>query len=403
MPRVKSQKPRRRAALETKASSGVSSPELWLIDLFGGRSTAAGVTVTPRTAMECSPVHCAVQLIAEALGCLPLPVYSVARDGTKTPDTNHPVHALLHDAANDWTSAGDFREQVTRDALLYPHGGFAHIVRVEDKPAELIRIDPERTPVSVTYGDDNEPVYKIGAVEIDRRNLLHIPSPSLNGRGLVYEGREEIGRAITLDRHAARLFGNSARPSGILSLKSGSPTPVALAAAKAQWQSTHGGDKSGGTAVIPADAHWESVTLSSVDAQFEQLCQLAITNIARLFRVPPHMLFQMGRATFNNSETMGTVFLTYTLLPWIRRWESEIALKLFAPEERHTHVAKFDTRQFLRPDFPQHIEALAKAVAARIYNPNEARAELDKAGYPEGEKFLNPAIESISANKVLTA
>jgi HK97 family phage portal protein len=373
-----------------------------LIDLFGGRTTAAGVSVTPRSAMECSPVHCAVQLIAEAVGCLPLPVYSVAADGAKKPDTNHPVHSLLHDAANDWTAAGDFREQVTRDALLYPHGGFAHIVRVDDKPAELIRIDPERTPVSVTYGDDNEPVYKIGADEIDRRNLLHIPSPSLGGRGLVYEGREEIGRAITLDRHSSRLFGNSARPSGILSLKS-TATPVALANAKAQFQLTHSGEKSGGTAVIPADASWQSVTLSSVDAQFEQLCQLAITNIARLFRVPPHMLFQMGRATFNNSETMGTVFLTYTLLPWIRRWESEIALKLFTPEERRAYVAKFDTRQFLRPDFPQLIEALAKAVASRIYNPNEARAELDKAGYPEGEKFLNPAIEKADANKVFEA
>lgn len=389
--------------LETKAAPSLADASGFYFDLFGASPTAAGVVVTPRAAMECSAVHCAVQLIAEATGSLPLPVYSVASDGAKTPDTNHPVHTLLHDAANDWTAAGDFREQVTRDALLYPHGGFAHIVRVEDKPAELIRIDPERTPVSVTYGDDNEPVYKIGASEIDRRNLLHIPSPSLGGRGLVHEGREEIGRAITLDRHAARLFGNSARPSGILSLKSGNPTPVALAAAKAQWQSTHGGDKSGGTAVIPADAHWESVTLSSVDAQFEQLCQLAITNIARLFRVPPHMLFQMGRATFNNSETMGTVFLTYTLLPWIRRWESEIALKLFTPEERRTYVAKFDTRQFLRPDFPQLIEALAKAVASRIYNPNEARAELDKAGYPEGEKFLNPAIESAKANKVLEA
>ncbi|WP_271528312.1 phage portal protein [Bradyrhizobium sp. CCBAU 25338] len=370
--------------------------------MFGASPTAAGVVVTPRTAMECSPVHCAVQLIAEAIGSLPLPVYSVASDGAKTPDTSHPVHTLLHDAANDWTAAGDFREQVTRDALLYPHGGFAHIVRVEDKPAELIRIDPERTPVSVTYGDDNEPIYKIGAQEIDRSNLLHIPSPSLNGRGLVYEGREEIGRAITLDRHASRLFGNSARPSGILTLK-GVQTPDSIAKVGAAWKAAHGAGKSGSTAVIPSEASFQSVTLSSVDAQFEELCQLAITNVARLFRVPPHMLFQMGRATFNNSETMGTVFLVYTLLPWIRRWESEIALKLFTSEERHNYVAKFDTRQFLRPDFPQLIEALSKAVASRIYNPNEARAELDKAGYADGDKFLNPAIESTNANKVLEA
>jgi HK97 family phage portal protein len=392
---------RRLIGLETKASSGTAMPETWLIDLLGGHQTSAGVSVTPRAAMECAPVHCAVQLIAEAIGCLPLPVYRVAPDGSKTLDISHPAHALLHDNANEWTSAGQFREEITRDALLYPHGGFAFVNRVGDgRPVELIRIDPERESISVDY-ENSEPIYKIGDSEIDRQNILHIPSPSLNGRGLVHEGREAIGLAITLERHAGRLFGNGARPSGVLSLKDGIHTPESLTKITTAWKAAHGGGKSGGVAVLPAEASWQTVTLNSVDAQFLELRQFAINEIARLYRVPPHLLFQMDRATWGNAETMGSAFLSLSLVPWIRRWEAEIALKLFTPEERHSYVARFNTDQFARPDFLALVEALGKAVAARILNPNEARVHIDMAPYAGGEKFLNPAIESVAAGKVL--
>jgi Phage portal protein len=177
--------------LETKGA--LASPDPWSLGLFGGLPNASGVVVTPRTATECAPVHCAVQAISEAMGQLPVQILKLDASGAKQPDTDHPAYSLLHDAANDWTPASKFREEITRDALLYPHGGFAHIVRIDGgKPANLIRIDPERTPVVVTY-ENSEPVYTIGAVEIDRQALLHIPSPCLNGRGLVNEGREAIG------------------------------------------------------------------------------------------------------------------------------------------------------------------------------------------------------------------
>ncbi|WP_316195951.1 MULTISPECIES: phage portal protein [unclassified Bradyrhizobium] len=398
MPIALASKFRQLIGLEKKGS--LAAPEPWLFDLFGARPSSAGIVVTPRIAMECAPVHCAVQLISEAIGGLPVPVYKRAVDGAKTADTNHPAYALLHDAANDWTAAGTFREQITRDALLYPFGGFAFVNRVDGgKPAELIRIDPELTPVSVTY-ENSEPVYKVGADIIDRQNLLHLPSPSLCGRGLIHEGREAIGLALTLERHAGRLFGNGARPSGVLALK-GNLTPDALTRAKAAWQAAHGGTNSGGTAVIPSEASWQSLTFTSVDSQFLELRQFAINEIARLFRVPPHMLFEMDRATWSNSEQMGAEFLIYTLLPWIRRWEAEIALKLFTPEERRLYVAKFQTDQFARPDYLQLIEGLGKAVAARILNPNEARAKIDEPPYAGGEQFINPAIETTAAAKVL--
>lgn len=339
--------------------------------------------------MECAPVHCAVQSISEAIGQLPVHVYKRAGEA-KERDPGHPAFALLHDAANEWTPAATFREQITRDALLYPHGGFAFINRVDDgKPAELIRINPEENSISVTY-ENSEPVYKIGDKEVDRQNILHIPSPSLNGCGLVHEGREAIGLAITLERHAARLFGNGARPGGVLSLK-GTVTPDAIIKAKASWQAAHGGGNSGGTAVIPSDASWQSLTFSSVDAQFLELRAFAILEIARLFRVPPHMLSQLDRAAFRNTEQMGNEFLTYSLMSWIKRWEGEIALKLFTPEDRNSYFAEFLTDDLARADLAARMEAFSKAISARILNPNEARSiGFNMPPYAGGDVFANP-------------
>ncbi|MEH2469741.1 HK97 family phage portal protein [Nitrobacteraceae bacterium AZCC 2161] len=384
--------------LETKGS--LSAPEPWLFDLFGSAPALSGVTVTPRTAMTCAPVRRAVQLISESIGQLPVHVYSRGADGTKDRAPDHPAYALLHDQANDWTPAPKFREDITRDALLYPNGGFAEIIRVDgDKPFELIRLNPELNPVIVTY-IDSEPFYRVGDREIPRQNILHIPSPSLNGWGCVHDAREAIGLCIVMERHAARLFGNGARPSGLLSLK-GIVTPDAITKAKAAWQATHGGSNSGGTAVIPAEANWQSLTLTSVDAQFLELRKYQIEEIARVFGVPPHMLFEMQRTIRSNAEQMGSEWITYSLMSWIKRWEGEIRLKLFSPDERKTHFAEFLTDDFARGDLATRMEAFSKAIAARIMNPNEARAADNRAPYAGGDEFINPNVQT--ANRLFAS
>ena len=360
---------------ETK--SGIAAPEAWLSELLGAQPAASGISVTPKLAMTCAPVRAAIQAISEAIGQLPVHVYRREGDA-KERDPSHPAFKLLHDEANEWTPASKFREELTRDALLFPGGGFAHITRVEGgKPIELHRLDPEKTPVTVEY-DNYEPVYSIPqksgpALIIPRQNILHIPSPSLNGRGLVSEGREAIGLALVMEAYAGRLFGNSARPSGVISLK-GNQTPDSIGKVAAAWNLAHGGGKSGKTAVLPAEAEWQQITLASTDAQFLELRTFAISEIARIFRVPPHMLFELGRATWSNASQMRDEFLTLCLMAWIKRWEGEIRLKLFNPDERSTYFAEFLTDDFARADLATRSEAYAKATASRWLSPNEVRA-----------------------------
>lgn len=380
--------------LEIKAS--IAAPDAALFDLFGATPSAAGVRVTPRTAMTCAPVACAVNAISQAIGQLPVHVFK--RDGdAKERAPDHAAYALLHDEANEWTPASKFREEITRDALLYPHGGFAEIIRVDEgKPFELIRIDPEATPVTVKQSKDG-PLYSVQedgkARQIDRENILHIPSPSLSGLGLAHDAREVIGLSLVMERHAAQLFGNFARPGGILSLK-GNPTPDSITKAKAAWIGAFGGGKSGGTAVIPGEASWQVLTLTSADAQFLELRKFQIEEISRVFRVPPHLVFEMGRATWGNSEQVGQEFLDFTLMHWITAWEGELRLKLFNRDERGENFAQFFTDGFARADLAARMEAYSKAIAARILNPNEARAAENRAPYTGGEQFINPNVQT---------
>ncbi len=375
---------------ETKAAPSLADASGFYFDLFGASPTLAGVTVTPHTAMTCAPVACAVRSISEAAGSLPLHVYKRLPDGGKEKAPEHPLYPLLHDAPNSFAPAALFRTQLMADALLQPWGGFAQVVRIDGgKPAELIRLDPRTAPVAVD-DRDLEPTYKVDGREIAGADLIHIPSPAYDQRkGLVGEGREAIALALVLERHASRLFGNAARPSGLLSLK-GNITEATLKAAKAAWQASQAGDKSGGTAVLPADTAWQPLTFNSVDSQFLEMRTYAVAEIARLFRVPLHMLMQVDRAQPRSIESIGQEFLSQALLPRLKSFEQELELKLLTPEERKQFAIEFNVDGFARADLLARAQALSAAVSARILNPNEARdLGFGKPAYEGGDVFEN--------------
>jgi HK97 family phage portal protein len=393
--------------IETKSAPSLADSSGFYFDLFGASPTLAGVTVTPYTAMTCAPVACAVRSISEAAGSLPLHIYKRLPDGGKEKAVDHPLYKLVHDAPNSFTPNALFKTQLMADALLQPYGGFAQIVRVDGKPYELIRLDPRLSSIVVDYSNF-EPLYAIRAdgknpaSEIAAADILHIPTPAYDPtRGLVGEGREAIALALVLERHASRLFGNAARPSGVLSLK-GNMTPDSLKNAKLAWQASQSGDNAGGTAVVPADASWQALTFSSTDAQFLEMRKYAVAEIARLFRVPLHMLMELDRSTPRSIESIGQEFLSQALLPKLKLFEQELELKLLTPEERGQYCIEFNIDGFARADLLARAQALSATVSARILNPNEARQiGFGLPAYKGGDVFENFNTSSAHAGGAL--
>ncbi len=390
--------------VETKANAivGLAVADPFTLALFGLGEQIAGVVVTPETAMSCTAFRAAVTTISEPVGQLPIHVYQRNADGTKVHATDHPAQRLLQTDANDWTSGQELRDQVTIDALLHGNG-YAFVNRVNGVPVELIRLYPPSVLVTVDL-ITSEPFYNFtdgsGAKRvIDRSDMIHIRGPSV--RGLVgdspiFQCRDAIALALLLQNHGTRLFANGARPSGILNF------PIKLTAEvakriKESWNAAHSGSSAGGTAVLEEGGKFEPLTFSSVDAQFLEMRRFAIEEIARIYRVPNHMLGEMGRATHANAETLNRQFLQLCLRPWLERWESQ-SRKLFTPDERDTFFVQFNTDDLLKTDLQARATAYQVLIQSRVMSPNEVRALENLAPYPGGDKFENPNTSSAPAS-----
>lgn len=379
----------------------LSAPTEFERRLLGIRVTASGIAVTPRNAMQCVPVRCAIQVIAEAIGQLPVQTYRRNAEGDKERDTGHPAHKLLRNAVNNFIPASEFRETVTRDALLWGNG-FAHILREDGEPVELNRLQPDKVRIVVddatqepSYEYDFEGLKTVYPLE----DVIHIRAPTfdgITGESPIEAAKEAVAFALALEKHGSVLFRNSAQPGGVIEhpQRLGDEAGERMAES---WQKSHGGDNAGGIAILEEGASYKPIGMTNTDAQFLELRRYCVEEIGRAFRVPPIFLNDYGRATWSNNEAQGSQLVTYCLMAWIKRWEGEIALKLFAEDERDEWFAEFLTDDLLRADTAKRMASYAMAITSRILNPNECRARENLPAYPGGDEFINPNTTSAEA------
>ncbi|WP_410824330.1 phage portal protein [Methylobacterium oryzisoli] len=385
------------APFERKAApvSGVSAPEPWFMEALGIHATASKVVVSPSTAMRVPAVARAVNLIAGTIGILPARVFKVAADEARTPATEHPAFGLVHRFANPFTSARELRQILTRDALL--HGdGFAAVVRDgSGRPRELVHLPPGTCTADVDLVS-REPFYRVsltsGSDVLSWRDVLHLKAPSLDGiRGAspTSLGREAIGLALVLEAYAARLFGNGARPGGIISVP-GKLGDTAGPRMKASWQAAFSGEGTGGTAVLEEGATFSPVALTSVDAEFMAQRRHQVREVANVFGLPSTMLGDTENQTYSNVEGLAQSFRDETLLPWIAAWEDAYARVLLDESELSTHAVAFDLEALDRADLAAKAEAIAKRRAAGITTANEERRSLNLPAHANGNELGSP-------------
>ena len=360
-------------------------------EIFGALPTASGVSVTANSALRVPAVFQAVRLIAEEVGSLPCKLYRDA-DGSKEAAKDHAGHRLAHNRVNGWTAAGQLRTQLTRDALL--HGaGYAHVVRTGDgRPAELHRLAPGT--VSRRFEDDGEPFYIItDANRVQRRlsyqDVLYIPA--FGDVSPVTLGKEAIGVAMLLERHAAQFFGSGARPSAVLSNEKpggeeGTNAAANLRKSFSRWM------QSGGTEPLVLPNNWkiDQPAMTSTDAQVLEHRLEQVREIARIFGVPPTMLFELSRATWSNAEQMAATFLQLCLRPWLDRWQDAYATVLLTEDEQDNFYFEFVIDDLLRADTAGRTDAFGKLVAMRAMTPNEVRAAMNLPAIDGGDELANP-------------
>jgi HK97 family phage portal protein len=384
-----------RGETEQKSVS-LSDPDA--LGIFGVTPTIAGPSINAATALRVPAVFSAIALASGAIGSLPAKVFLAAADqGGKRAAKDHPAYRLVHDEANDWTSAGELRGQLTADALL--HGsGYAFANRVNGRVIEFIRLDPRSITVKIDEAS-GEPSYVHRVDTRERtysfRDILHIAAPL--GVSPISAGKEAIGLASVLERRAAQLFGSGARPSGILSQEKGLGAGADggqqrvnnLRKAWRAWQSGNSSDP----LILDEGLTYTQAEMTSTDAQFLENRRFQIEEIARLFRVPPPMLFDLERATWSNSEEMAQQFLTLTLRPWLDAWEWAYARVLLSAEERaEGYYVEFILDDLLSANAATRATTYAQYRAMGAMTANEVRSGLNLPAMPGADTLDNPNI-----------
>lgn len=375
-----------------------------LLEIFGGQITDAGISVSETTSLNFSAVYCATRVISESIAFLPLHIYQKTDKG-RTQLTDHPLYYKLHDQPNNFQTAFTFRETMaTRQCLS--GNAYAYISR--DGLGNILEIIPFgiETTVNPQYDSKRSKIFYIinGKDILEQTNILHIPALScdgIEGKSPIKTARESIALGLSMEKFGARFFGKGANPDFILEHPA-KLSAQAIANIKSGWTKEAGGIlNSHLPRVLEEGMKVTKMSIAPEESQFLQSRQFQITEIARWFRLPPHMIGDLSGSTFSNIENQDIGFVKYSLSPWLKRWEQEHNRKLLTEQEKKDGVfIEFNIDGMLRGDTATRGEYYTKMIAARVLSPNEVRRKENMNDYIGGDVYENPNTTSPLANGI---
>ena len=343
--------------------------------LFGG--TTSGKAVNERTAMQTSAVYACVRILAESVAGLPLHVYERTANGSKSTKPSHPLYRLLHDEPNREMTSFVFRETLMSHLLLWGNA-YAQIIRDgRGFPIALYPLLPDR--MAVDRNESGELVYTYqsdkGQVKLRRENVLHIPGlgfDGLIGYSPIAMAKNAVGLALATEDYGATFFANGANPGGVLE-HPGVIKPEQADRLRESWQSQFGGANAHKVAVLEEGLKFHQMSIPPEQAQFLETRKFQINEIARIFRVPPHMVGDLEKSSFSNIEQQSLEFVKYTLDPWVVRWEQSLQQVLILPSEKATIFIKFNLDGLLRGDYQSRMQGYSTGIQNGFMSVNDVR------------------------------
>ena len=334
--------------------------------------------------MQMTAVYSCVRILAEAVAGLPLHFYKYKDDGSKEKALDNSLYHLLHDEPNPEMSSFVFRETLMTHLLLWGNA-YAQIIR--NGKGEIVALYPLMANKMQVDRDENGQLYYIYTrssdeaktmkgvtVYLSPRDVLHIPGlgfDGLVGYSPIAMAKNAIGLAMATEEYGAKFFANGAAPSGVLEHPGTIKDPARL---RENWNATFGGSaNSGKVAVLEEGMKYTPISISPEQAQFLETRKFQINEIARIFRVPPHMLADLEKSSFSNIEQQSLEFVKYTLDPWVIRWEQSLYRSLLTPEEKKKYFFKFNLEGLLRGDYASRMSGYATARQNGWMSANDIR------------------------------
>ena len=350
--------------------------------LFGGSNS--GKNVNERSAMQMTAVYACVRILSESIAGLPVHLYQYVDSGSKQKALEHPLYRLLHDEPNPEMTSFVFRETLMTHLLLWGNA-YAQIIRNgKGQVVALYPLMPNRMSVDrddkghlfyqYQMQDSDAPTAKSGTVILKPTDVLHVPGlgfDGLVGYSPIAMAKNAIGLSIATEEYGAKFFANGATPSGILEYPGTVKNPEAI---RESWNAGFGGSSNAHkVAVLEEGMKYTPIAISPNEAQFLETRKFQIDEIARIFRVPHHMVGDLEKSSFSNIEQQSLEFVKYTLEPWIVRWEQSLNRALLSETEKAAYFVKFNVDGLLRGDYQSRMNGYATARQNGWMSANDIR------------------------------
>lgn len=368
--------------------------------IFGETNNVSGEYVDESTALNCSAVYGAYNLISSSMMTLPFVLYERTGTDSRKRAVDHPVYELLHDSPNPEMSAASFVRVMYYYALSWGNG-YAEIEwnQGRTRPLALWPISSDRVKPKRVQGT-GELVYLVRNyhgtdVAIPASDMIHVSGmgwDGVQGYSVVGYARNTIGLNLAAEKFGGAFFGNGAKPGGVLEHPA-KLTTEAHQRLRDSWNKIHqGSSNSSKVAVLEDGMKYHPLTMPPEDAQFLETRRFGIEEVCRWFNLPPHKLRDLTRATFSNIEHQALEYVSDTLMPWMVAGEQEFARKLLTVEDRKKYYAKFNANGLLRGDIQSRFNAYAVGLLNGFMNPDDCRRLEDMDPLPNGagKVFIRP-------------
>ena len=368
---------------------------------FMGGSTA-GKNVNERSAMQMTAVYACVRILSEAIAGLPLHMYRYKDDGGKEKAFDHNLYHLLHDEPNPEMTSFVFRETLMTHLLLWGNA-YAQIIRNgKGEVIALYPLMPNRMTVNrdsngMLYyqyqkSNDDAPTMEGSSVILSPSEVLHVPGlgfDGLVGYSPIAMAKNAIGLSIAAEEYGAKFYANGAAPSGVLEHPGVLKDPAKV---RDSWNAAFGGSSnSHKVAVLEEGLKYTPISISPNEAQFLETRKFQIDEIARIFRVPPHMVGDLEKSSFSNIEQQSLEFVKYTLDPWVVRWEQSLSRALLSEDEKKSYFFKFNVDGLLRGSYHERMQGYSIGIQNGFMCPNDVRELENLDMIPDemgGNKFM---------------
>tara|TARA_R110001599_G_scaffold132349_1_gene309057 strand:+ start:1292 stop:2500 length:1209 start_codon:yes stop_codon:yes gene_type:complete len=341
----------------------------------GGANT--GVSVSEDSSLTYSTVYACVRVLSESVASLPINVLKKESDGDRTNDITHPVYKLLAKKPNSYMTSFTWRQILMTNLVLNGNSFFKIERDGNARPISLNYIHSDNVSCKLVDGELYYETRGENSEIISNENMLHflgLGYDGIKGKSVIETHRDTIGLSIAANRYGGSFYGNAAAPSGILS-HPGKLSKEAAERLKYSWNSTYAGGPNNAhkTAILEEGMAFKPVSLSPQDADFLNTRKFQVSEIARIFRVPPHMIGDLERATFSNIEQQSLDFLIHTLRPYLVNLEQELERKLFRENEQDSYYIKFNTNGLLRGDSEARAKFYKDMSSIGVLSVNEIR------------------------------